>query len=232
MTAHAARSRDTFRVTLPAAASGAPTFGEEIVHAATHGVGALFSFGALVTLVAAAAVSGTPSAIVAACVFGTSLCLVYASSTAYHAMPPRFVRAKAFLQILDHAAIHLLIAGTLTPFALCAIGGAWGWALLAVSWSVALVGIVVETTSLRHRTRLSMSLYVGSGWLGLALVPLLWASTPLSALGLLASGGVAYTAGVPFFLAHPTKWMHACWHAFVLCGSALHVAAVALVLSP
>ena len=215
-----------------AAETSAPTLGEEIVHAATHGIGALLSLGALFALVAQAALTGTTSAIVAASIFGTSLCLAYLSSTVYHAMPPRFARAKALLQILDHATIHLLIAGTLTPFALCAIGGVWGWALLGVSWSVALVGIVVETTPLRHRTRLSMSLYVGSGWFGLVAVPFLWASTPLSALGLLASGGVAYTAGVPFFLAHPTKWMHAYWHAFVLCGSALHVAAVALVLVP
>lgn len=207
-----------------------PTLGEEIVHAATHGIGALLSLGTLVALVAEAALSGRTTSIVAAAVFGTSLCLVYASSTAYHATPARWVRLKAVLQVLDHAAIHLLIAGTFTPFALCAIGGAWGWALLAASWSIAVVGIVVETTPLRHRARLSISLYVGSGWAGVLALPLLWAAVTPGTLGLLASGGVAYTAGVPFFLAHPTKWMHAYWHGFVLAGSALHVAAVALVL--
>lgn len=206
-----------------------PTLAEEIVHAATHGVGAVLSVVVLVLLVAAAAVHGTTTAIVAASVFGTSLILVYTSSTIYHSIPPRMARAKELFRILDHAAIHLLIAGTYTPCALCAVGGAWGWTLFAVTWSVAAIGIVVETTKLRRHGRLSIALYVGSGWLGIAAAPVLWASAP-GTLALLASGGVAYTAGVPFFLMHPRRWMHAAWHGFVLAGSALHVAAVALVL--
>jgi hypothetical protein len=35
--------------------------------------------------------------------------------------------------------------------------------LCAIAWSLALVGIVVETTPLRHKTRLSMGLYLGAG---------------------------------------------------------------------
>jgi hemolysin III len=209
-----------------------PTLAEELVHSATHGIGAVLAMGALLSLVTRAAIIGTTSSIVAAAVFGTSLTLVYLSSTVYHAVPARHLRTKAVLRILDHAAIHLLIAGTLTPFALCAIGGAWGYGLLAASWTIALIGIVVETTSLRHRARLSISLYVGSGWFGLVVVPFLWATVPSSALWLLASGGVAYTAGVPFFLLHTRRWMHALWHGFVLAGSALHVAAIAVVLLP
>ena len=40
-------------------------------------------------------------------------------------------------------------------------------------------------------------------------------------------GGVAYTAGVPFFLADSRRWTHAMWHGFVLAGSALVAAAMA-----
>lgn len=208
-----------------------PTLAEEIVHSATHGLGAVLALGTLIALVTSAAVSGSTEAIVASAIFGTSLTLVYLSSTVYHAVPPRFTGVKALLQILDHAAIHLLIAGTLTPFALCAIGGPWGYGLLAISWAFALVGIVVETTALRHRARLSISLYVGSGWFGVVALPFLWTTVPASALLLLASGGVAYTAGVPFFLAHTRRWTHALWHGFVLMGSALHVAAIAVILA-
>ncbi len=200
------------------------------MHAATHGVGALLSLAALVSLTARAAVRGDVASIVAAIVFGVSLTAVYVSSTVYHAVPARFARAKSLLRILDHAAIHLLIAGTLTPFALCAVGGVWGCGILAMSWLVALIGIVVESTELRHRARLSISLYVGSGWFGAALLPFLWSTVPSSSIWLLASGGVAYTAGVPFFLAHTRRWTHALWHGFVLAGSALHVAAIVSVL--
>jgi hemolysin III len=209
-----------------------PAYGplEELVHALTHGLGAILALAVLATLVAAAAVRGGPLHVATASVFGASLLAVYVSSTIYHAIPPSRPRAKVLLQILDHAAIHLLIAGTYTPIVLVGIGGAWGVALAATAWSLAVVGIVVETTPLRHRTRLSMGLYLGAGWLGAVAVPFLWSAIPGSALALLVLGGVAYTAGVPFFLVEGRRWMHAAWHGFVLAGSALHVGAVALVL--
>ncbi len=200
------------------------------MHALTHGLGALLSLGVLAVLVARAAVDGTAMHVATAAVFGASLLAVYVSSTIYHAISPKRARAKLVFQILDHAAIHLLIAGTYTPIVLVGIGGPWGWSLAAVAWSLALVGIVVETTPLRHRTRLSMGMYLGAGWLGAVAMPLLWSAIPASALALVVLGGVAYTAGVPFFLVEGRRWMHATWHGFVLAGSAFHVAAVALVL--
>lgn len=206
-----------------------PTVAEEIVHAATHGFGLLLSLATLVTMTTTALVVGAKAAIAAA-VFGSSLVAVYASSTVYHAIPARLVRAKAVARILDHAAIHLLIAGTLTPFALCAVGGVFGTSILAASWVLAAVGIAVEVSPLRHRARLSLGLYVGAGWFGVVMVPSLLASAPPMALVLLALGGVAYTAGVPFFLADHRRWMHALWHGFVLAGSALHVASIAWIL--
>jgi hemolysin III len=208
-----------------------PTVAEELVHALTHGVGALFAMIALVALVAAAAVHGDATAIVAVSVFGASLVLVYVSSTVYHAVAPSRTRLKTILQIVDHAAIHLLIAGTCTPFALTAVGGAWGWVIFGVVWTVATLGVVVETTSLRHHARLSIALYLTSGWLAVLALPLFWTALSPAALACLGLGGVAYTAGVPFFLAHTRRWMHACWHAFVLAGSAFHVAAIALVIA-
>jgi hemolysin III len=203
---------------------------EELVHSVTHGLGALLSLAVLGVLVARAAVEGTAMHVATACIFGVSLLAVYVSSTIYHAISPKRARAKLVFQILDHAAIHLLIAGTYTPIVLVGIGGAWGWSLAAIAWSLALVGIVVETTPLRHRTRLSMGMYLGAGWLGAVAMPLLWSAIPASALALVVLGGVAYTAGVPFFLVEGRRWMHATWHGFVLAGSAFHVAAVALVL--
>ena len=208
-----------------------PTYAEELVHALTHCVGALLAMIALVSLVIGAALHGTATAVVAVGVFGASLVLVYVSSTVYHAVPASRTRAKDLFQILDHAAIHLLIAGTYTPLALTAVGGAWGWTLFFVVWAIATLGVVVETTSLRHNARLSIALYLAAGWLAVLALPLFWAALSPLALGCLALGGVAYTAGVPFFLAHTRRWMHAWWHGFVLAGSAFHVAAIALVIA-
>jgi hemolysin III len=208
-----------------------PTWAEEIVHAITHGVGAIGSIVVLVMLVGLAATHGSTQNVVAASVFGASLLGVYLSSTVYHAVPRGWERTKGVLQIIDHAAIHFLIAGTSTPFALVAIGGSVGWILLAVIWSLALAGVIVETTPLRRYAKLSMGFYLGNGWVGVLALPLLWGAITTGTLVLLVGGGLAYTAGVPFFLAHRRKWMHAWWHGFVLAGSGLHVAAIALVLA-
>lgn len=205
-----------------------PTLGEEIVHAATHGFGAVLSLVVLFALMAFAATHGTTANVVAAAVFGASLVLVYGSSTAYHAVRPHWTRTKAALQILDHAAIHVLIAGTATPIILCAFEGRSGWIALGVMWTLAFVGVVVETTPLRTWRRLSMGVYLSNGWVGALALPTLYGALSTWALSCLLLGGVAYTAGVPFFLAHRRKWMHAWWHAFVLAGSGLHVAAVML----
>src|SRR5690606_31295371 len=163
-------------------------FAEEVVHALTHGLGAVLAVGALATLVGGAALHGSAMTVVATAVFGTSLVLVYVSSTVYHAIPPSLMRAKTLFQICDHVAIHLLIAGTFTPLSLCSIGGVWGWSLFGLVWTVAALGVIVETTPLRHSLRLSIALYVGAGWLGVIAVPLLWSTLPPGALPLLALG--------------------------------------------
>ena len=40
--------------------------------------------------------------------------ILYTVSTLYHAIPN--LRAKRVLQVLDHSAIYILIAGSYTPF--------------------------------------------------------------------------------------------------------------------
>jgi len=200
-------------------------FHEEVVHALTHGIGAVFALSVLAFLVTQAS---TLTHQISASIFGLSLLSVYVASTVYHALPARWPNAKGFLRILDHAAIHLLIAGTYTPFAIVAVGGSLGLGLAALSWAVALFGVVVETTSLRHSSRLSITTYLGAGWLGALSLPVLWPVTSGAAIACLLVGGIAYTAGVPFFL-RERPWMHSLWHGFVLLGSVFHALGVAAV---
>jgi hemolysin III len=86
------------------------TVAEEIAHAVTHGLGALLSACGLVALVVLASMRGDAWHVIGCAVFGTTLVLLYAASTLYHAIPSP--RAKRVFQRLDHAAIFLLIAGT------------------------------------------------------------------------------------------------------------------------
>jgi hemolysin III len=130
--------------------------------------------------------------------------------------------------VLDHSAIYLLIAGTYTPFTLGVLRGAWGWSLFGVIWGLAVAGITFKLFFTGRFRLASTLIYVGMGWLGLvAAGPLVRQLSP-AALVWLVAGGLAYTAGTPFYQAGRFRYAHAVWHAFVLAGSACHVIAVAI----
>jgi hemolysin III len=210
-------------VTASAVGHRAQSHGEEIANSISHGVGFLAALIALPVLVIGAVQHG-PAAIVGAAVFATTMVLLYLTSTLYHALAPN--RAKRVLQILDHGAIYLLIAGTYTPFTLGVLRGAWGWTLFALIWTLALAGIVLKSFGGVRHPRLSTGLYLAMGWLIVVAAKPMWHAMPGWGLFWLAVGGLAYTAGVGFYAACRIRYAHFVWHLFVLAGSACHSIAV------
>ncbi|MGI9433996.1 MAG: PAQR family membrane homeostasis protein TrhA [Geminicoccaceae bacterium] len=133
---------------------------------------------------------------------------------------------KGFYRRLDHAAIFLMIAGTYTPFALLAIGGKFGMALLAFVWLIAAVGILVKLTSRTRREKLSIATYLLLGWtIVVALDPLL-AAVSLPGVVLLLIGGILYSVGVVFHKWTGLPYNNAIWHLFVLAAASCHFVAV------
>jgi hemolysin III len=200
------------------------TFGEELANALTHGIGIVLSIAGLAALVAAAALRGGALEIASCAIYGTSLIVLYTTSTLYHSIP--FAAPKRVLRLLDHLAIFLLIAGTYTPFVLIALRGTWGWTLFVLVWSLALVGVVMELSTLRRFRRVMIGLYIAIGWIGLIAVKPLIAALPAAGLWLLFGGGVAYTLGVVFYRWWSLRYHHALWHLCVLAGSVLQYFAV------
>jgi hemolysin III len=183
----------------------------------SHLGGTLLAFAGLITLVVYASEDGNFWQLLSFSIYGSTLLLLYLCSTLYHALSGR---AKAVFQRLDHCAIYLLIAGSYTPFALVTLHGRLGWALFAVNWFLAIVGIAQELL-IGHRTRLySLLIYVVMGWLIIfAAVPLV---NNLATAGLiwLVAGGLAYSGGIYFYLNDERiRHGHGIWHLFVLAGS-------------
>jgi len=205
-------------------------FGDELASSVVHGIGIVLSVAGLATLVAFSAIHGDVRAIVSSAVFGTALILLYTASTLYHSIPGE--TAKRVLRTLDHIAIFLLIAGTYTPFTLLALPGAWGWSLFAAIWTLAAVGSALELGWLKRYRKFAVLLYVAMGWIGLVAFRPLADSLATGGLALLIGGGVAYTLGVPFYLARKLPYHHTVWHVFVLAGSVLHFLAVLLYVLP
>ena len=200
------------------------TLGEEIANSVTHGVGLAASIAGLIVLVVSAARSGDPWLITSRAVYATTLVLLYAASTLYHALAT--TRARNVMQRLDHSAIYLLIAGTYTPFALVSLRGTWGWVLLVPIWVVAVLGVTLKSVFGPRWPVISTVLYLVMGWTAiLAIKPLLTHVAPAGLIWL-AAGGLAYTGGVVFYAWEKLRYSHALWHLFVLAGSACHFVAI------
>jgi len=200
------------------------SLGEEIANSVSHGLGLLATLAAFPVLVWAALQRGDTVGIVGASVFATTMVLLYFMSTLFHALPA--CRAKRVFQILDHAAIYFLIAGTYTPFTLGVLRGAWGWTLFGLVWALAVGGTTLKALGGARYTMVSTWVYLAMGWLVLIAAKTVWTLVPAWGLFWLVAGGLAYTAGVVFFMAERIRYFHFVWHLFVVAGTACHFIAV------
>jgi hemolysin III len=199
----------------------APTGREELANSVTHGIAALASLVVGSVLIVYATLTGDAWRIVSAVVFSLALVVLYTASTLYHSGP-----TKSRLEIFDHCAIYLLIAGTYTPFTLVSLRGPWGWSLFGVIWALAIAGIAIKLLLGTRFDLLSTGVYIAMGWLiVVASVPMIQA-VPQQSLWWLVAGGVAYTAGTAFYHNRRLPYAHAIWHLFVIAGSACHVLAI------
>lgn len=203
-------------------------FFEEVANLATHGVGLALSIAGLTLLVTFAGLSGDPWRIVSFSIYGAALVVLYASSTLYHGIPCR--GAKRVLRRLDHSAIFLLIAGTYTPFVLVLLRGGLGWTLFGIVWALAAFGVAVKVAFIGRFEVLTVLLYLGMGWLGVAAIRPMVGALPAGGLALLFAGGLAYTVGVAFYAGRCIPFNHAIWHMFVMGGSVCHFLTVLLFL--
>lgn len=198
---------------------------EERASALTHALGVAAATAGGVFLIVLATLRGTTWDVVGVSVFTAAMIALYGASTAYHATRTPHVRRR--LKVLDHCAIYLLIAGSYTPFMIGRLRGGWGWSLFGVIWGLALAGVVFKLFFTGRFRLLSTGIYLAMGWLiVIAAGPMLRHLAPVT-LGWLLAGGIAYTAGTPFYHNVRLRYGHAVWHLFVLAGSTCHAMAIA-----
>ena len=207
------------------------SFAEEVANAVTHGIAALLSIAALVVMLWYTVThSGDTNAIVSASIFGSAMIILYTASTLYHAVPVG--RLKQILQVFDHRAIYLMIAGSYTPFCLVSLKGPVGWTLCAVVWSIALFGMIFQPLLMKRADWLNCILYLLLGWCVVLVIKPLIATLATTGLWLLVAGGIVYSVGVVFYLCEKIPFNHAIWHLFVLAGTALQFFSVLFYVLP
>ncbi len=104
------------------------------------------------------------SAHVGAAIFAVSLAGLFGVSAFYHTgnWAPE---VKARWRRMDHAMIFVLIAGSYTPITLLALQPAWGISMLAIVWTVAVIGVTLALARFGALHRVGGYLYIGMGWI-------------------------------------------------------------------
>ena len=200
---------------------------KEPVNAISHLFGALLSMAGLSILVTSAALNASAWHVVSFSIFGSTLILLYASSTVYHAIPLS-KKGEMVLKRIDHIMIYLLIAGTYTPFCLVPLRGVIGWSVFGVIWGIAVAGIILKVSKIHLPRWVSTSMYIGMGWVCIFVIYPLVQSMPGGGMLFLALGGLFYTIGAIIYgvkAPNPIPGIfgfHEIWHFFVLAGSFCH----------
>ena len=193
---------------------------EERLNVLTHGFGLLMSLiGVFFLLKKGLSYSGFWQQI-SFVIYGISMVILYAASTFYHAAKKPSLRRK--LNIFDHAAIYVLIAGSYTPFCLVVLPEQTGWYMFIFVWLFALTGVILKLFFTGRFDKLSTALYLIMGWQVVFLIKPLVNNLSSEGLIYLIAGGLFYTIGAIFYSIGKIKYNHAIFHVFVLLGSCSH----------
>ncbi len=207
---------------------------EELANAISHFSGAMLAIAGLVLMVYYSAAHGNGWHIVSTSVFGTSMIILYLSSTLTHILP--MGKSKDFFFNFDRIAIYILIAGTYTPIALVTLNGPFGWVIFGIEWGFAIIGTILILMRPGNFSSGVNIFYVISyaimGWILLiAIVPIM-NSLPLMGTLWILIGGLCYTFGIVFFKLVKFPYHHLVWHLLVIAGSVSHFFAVFFYIIP
>ncbi|MGK7754099.1 MULTISPECIES: PAQR family membrane homeostasis protein TrhA [unclassified Roseovarius] len=193
------------------------TRAERIADAAVHVLGVGSAFVAVAFLIFANAGQLSPGAMTAAVVYGIAMILMLSASAAYHLAAHTSLRP--LLRRIDHAAIYVKIAGTITPLAVL-LNTPFAYTVLTLVWFLALSGAVRKLLAARGKMSTHWLPQVALGWLGLIIIVPLWPSLPANSLTLIFAGGIIYSGAVVFYCWDTLKFSNAIWHACVLIATA------------
>src|SRR5690349_3983061 len=161
-------------------------------------------------------------------IFGFGAVFLLSISGVYHLLD-REGMPRHVLQLLDHAAIFVLIAASFTPVHVILFRGVGRWGMLLLIWTFAAVAITIKSVFFNSMPDiLGTGLYLGMGWIGLASGIPLWRRYGFAFVAPLLWGGIAYSIGAALdvlqwpVLVSGVIQPHEVFHLAVLVGLAFH----------
>jgi len=205
---------------IPAYASRTEYWADGIVHI----TGVLLSVAASIGLALFALTQTSSILAIPLLAYCFGLITTFAFSAAYNmTIKPA---PRALLRKFDRAAIFVMISGTYTPMGLLGIGGQWGIYLVAISWAIAIVGVIGTLFFYDKIKRPSLLLYLGQSWLVIIAIKPMYDTLSLFAFSMIIVGGLTYTLGVIFHHRDDWRFNRAIWHVFVLGAATSHYLAI------
>ncbi|MDA9207697.1 hemolysin III family protein [Octadecabacter sp.] len=201
------------------------TRAERIADAVVQGTGLAFAAVGAALLIRWAIGQDDAGLFVGVFIYCVAMVGSFLASMCYHFTP--WERTRHLLQRIDHAAIYLKIAGTYTPLVVL-IGSAFSYSVLAFIWVLAAVGAIAKLFFWGRQGRWGTVLYLGLGWVGIALFSSLLPLIPITAIIFIVAGGLIYSAGAVIFSLEDLRFQNAIWHGFVFVASACLFIAIAL----
>lgn len=193
---------------------------EEQLNAITHAFGFMLALIASFFLLKSSLKEGIHLRFASYFIYCIGLLTLYLASTLYHSA--KDPQRKRKLNIFDHSAIYLLIAGTYTPITLLTIKGISGMVILSIVWITAIAGIALKLYFTGRYPKISTTTYVLMGWVIVVAIKPLVKSMVLPGLIWLVAGGLFYTIGALFYQRKSMKYNHVIFHIFVIMGSFCH----------
>lgn len=169
----------------------------------------------------------------AAAVYALAVAALFGTSGLYHRVNWRTLGARRWMRRLDHTMIFVLIAGSYTPFGLLVLHGTLGAVILITVWAAAVAGAVFKLIWVDAPAWLIATSYVAIGWIAMIALPQLVDGLGVAAVGVLALGGVLYSAGGMIYARKRPDPMpavfgyHELFHLLVIIAAALQYAVVA-----
>jgi hemolysin III len=152
---------------------------------------------------------------------------MFAVSATYHRVEWKSTAARNRMRRLDHSMIFLFIAGSYTPFAAVAMPPPSGHLVLWIVWGGALAGIALNMSWPTAPRWVGVPLYLLLSWVAVWFTGTILHDAGVTAVVLLAVGGVVYSIGGLFYgLRWPDPWpktfgyhefFHACTAVAAIC---------------
>ena len=201
----------------------------DFANALIHGIGVLFGIATMPVLAAISVKTGNILDIVGVTIYAFGFLMTFSFSTLYHSISD--INLKKNLRKLDHISIYILIAGTYTPFLLIYMPNTFGITLLAIQWSLVLIGMIFKLFYTGRFKVFSTLVYIAMGCLLFVGGKTFFVVMPTPVSVWLMIGGALYIFGCIFYLNKKIVYHHVIWHLFVLLAAVCHYAATLLTIN-